>query len=326
MSEEEKVIREEKIEEKIEEEILLPIKTFMYMGQSMMPLFLDNDIVDIGVYHNLNEIKLGDIIITKSLPLTGNKHVIHRVIEITKEGKIKTKGDNNSSPDDWELNFEEIEGRVINADRPKRIQRKIIYNQHCKQSREIAEQIAEQNRLQREQLQNNIDNLNAELQNSPEYTALFDSQIWVDYLQAITDINQADIDKEEGIITEEQYNTLQEQFQTIIETATYSQEYKNYFALPQHEALQIAHANLKEFEYDIMKIENDSNEIRGEEKIIGFPVAILIIPEYLNWDSQKVPESKKFYHKVPSLQKLSAWEEAWKNNIKKLIGIEKVNI
>jgi len=328
-------IKKEKIKElpdkePIKEEVIqpVPIKTFMYQGSSMMPLFIDKDIVDIGIYHDVSEIKLGDIIITKSLPLTGNKHVIHRIVEVTKEGKVRTKGDNNSSPpDDWELNFEEIEGRVINADRPKRIQRKIIYNQFCKQSREMAEQIAEQNRLQREQLQGVIDSLNEELKNSPEYTALFDSQMWADYLQAITDINQADIDKEEDTITEEQYDIIKEQFDAIRETTTNSQVYKDYFALTQHEALKTANADLKEFEYDLMKIEIDSQETREkEDNIVGFPVVVLNIPEYLNWDKQKIPESKKMYHKISNLQKVSTWEDAWKNNIKKLIGTEKLGV
>lgn len=329
-----KIQKKEKIEElpdketiKEEEVIPVPIKTFMYQGSSMMPLFIDKDIVDIGVYHDIEEIKIGDIVITKSLPLTGNKHVIHRIIEITEENKVKTKGDNNSSPDDWELSLEDIEGKVINADRPKRIQRKIIYNQFCKQSREIAEQIAEQNRLQREQLQSVIDSLNEELKNSSEYTALFDSQMWADYLQAMIDLNQAETDKEEGVITEERYDIIKEQCNAVFEATTTSQVYKDYFALSQHEALKTANADLQEFEYDLMRIESDSAETREKENnIVGFPVVVLDIPEYLNWDKQKIPESKKMYHKVSDLQKISTWENAWKNNIKRLIGIEKLNV
>jgi signal peptidase I len=307
-------------------EVISPVKTFMYEGKSMNPTFFDKDMVDVGIYHDFSEIKVGDIVITKSLNITGNKCVCHRIVEITEEGRIKTRGDNNSGVDSWELTINDLEGKVINADRPRRIQRRLVYNQYCKQDREIVEQIAEQDRVEREQIEGVIDDLNQSLLNSPEHAALFESQLWVDYLQAMSDLTQAESDFEEGIITQEALDIAKQEFSAISETTMNNQLYVNYYTLSQHSDLKEAYDNLQEFEYNIMRLENNSQEAREGEKIVGFPVMILNIPEYLDWNRRVIPESKKLYHKIGDLQKLSLWENAWKNNVRKLIGTEKINI
>ncbi len=309
-----------------DEVIIIPIKTFMYIGNSMVPQFFDGDIVDIGIYHTVDEVEIGDIIVTKSLSITGNKHVCHRIIEITETGKIKTKGDNNSGVDSWELNFEDIEGKIINADRPQRIKRYFIHNQYSKQSREIIEQIIEQNNQERDELQGEINRILEELKITPEYIALFESEMWADYLSNMANLQQAEENFEAGVITEEQIEIDREEFHIIAETVTTSQIYTDYFALPGHAELQQASLDLRLFEYDMIRIVNDSSEIRGEHRIIAFPVGVLEIPEYLNWNSQKVACSKKCYHNLKDLNKYNIWQEAFKDNIKRLIGTEKVSI
>jgi len=313
-------------DEEVIEEVILPVKTFMYEGKSMNPVFFDKDMVDVGIYHNFSEIKVGDIVVTKSLSITGNKCVCHRIVEITEDEKIKTKGDNNSGVDSWELTINDLEGKVINADRPKRIQRKFVYNQYCKQNREMAEQIAIETETERQGFKDTIERLRQELEDSPEGIALFESEMWAGYLQAMADLTQAETDFEEGIITEEALDIVKQEFSAISEAAMGNQLYVDYYTLPQHSDLKEAHDDSLEFEYNIMRLENNSLEVKGGERIVGFPVVLLSIPEYLDWNGRAIPESKKVYHKIADLQKLSLWENAWKNNIRKLIGTEKINI
>ena len=214
--------KEEKIEELPEEEIdpySLPLMTFYYTGSSMGPTFNEGDMVDCGRYKDIDDVKTGDIIIVKPEAKIGNresgKYVVHRVVEITKNKKVKTQGDNNSQPDTWELDLEDIQGKIINAETPQRIQKSIIHNQYSKQSRDLCEEIMNENVRQKEELKNNIDNIDKELKNTKEYTALFDSKIWVDYLQAMADLQQAEKDKEEGLISEEQFEKVKEEYDLI---------------------------------------------------------------------------------------------------------------
>jgi len=56
------------------------------------------------------DIKVGDII---SVEREGKKNLLHRVVEITKDGRYITKGDNNKRRDKEIWNFSQIKGKVI---------------------------------------------------------------------------------------------------------------------------------------------------------------------------------------------------------------------
>ncbi len=82
-------------------------------SSSMKPtLEIGDIIITKGV--NPYELKVGDIIVYQR---TGNNIlIVHRIIQIIKTDEslmIRTKGDNNPSPDPWYINEKEVKGLVI---------------------------------------------------------------------------------------------------------------------------------------------------------------------------------------------------------------------
>lgn len=82
----------------------------------MNPVLRTPDVLYVRPY-NGKRVKCGDVIVFQS-PETDFK-VVHRVVSVNRD-EIRTKGDNNSHPDSWVVNQQDIIGRVEWIERGKR--------------------------------------------------------------------------------------------------------------------------------------------------------------------------------------------------------------
>ncbi len=86
-------------------------KTTVYRGASMHPTLKAPDTLQVVPYRR-GKIQRGDVIVF-SPPGRGHM-VIHRVVSVTAKG-IRTRGDNNSDIDPWNLSPDSIVGHVVRA-------------------------------------------------------------------------------------------------------------------------------------------------------------------------------------------------------------------
>ena len=87
-----------------------------YAGPSMNPTLKAGDGVTVNSYGN-RKIRIGDVVVFPH-PEGGN-NVVHRVVAVGSQG-VRTRGDNNINTDPWVLNFEDIVGQVVSAQRKGR--------------------------------------------------------------------------------------------------------------------------------------------------------------------------------------------------------------
>ena len=88
-------------------------KAFLFslvVSGSMMPTLMASDLVLIETL-TMEKIEVGDIVSFNPPGRTGQL-VVHRVISVSDDGKIKTKGD-NAGIDGWTLGVGNIEGKVV---------------------------------------------------------------------------------------------------------------------------------------------------------------------------------------------------------------------
>jgi len=90
-------------------------KTFLYIGESMKPLFKTGDLV---LLKDCNKPKVGDVIVF--LKQDSKEKIIHRVIKISKNSII-TKGDNNSLKDKETINIKDVIGKVLYIKRDNKL-------------------------------------------------------------------------------------------------------------------------------------------------------------------------------------------------------------
>jgi signal peptidase I len=96
-----------------------PPGSMVYVGESMYPTFKAPEIIYFEPY-GTREVRRGDVIIFDNpcVPIS----VTHRVIAAG-PGGIRTRGDNNLSPDPWTLTREDLTGRVVFSRRDRRCRR-----------------------------------------------------------------------------------------------------------------------------------------------------------------------------------------------------------
>lgn len=87
-----------------------PPGSIIYRGRSMAPLFQEGDEVLFRPYDDCNRIRRGDVVVFSQPAEAGL--IVHRVARADRRG-IRTRGDNNASPDPWLLNPDRILGRVV---------------------------------------------------------------------------------------------------------------------------------------------------------------------------------------------------------------------
>lgn len=81
---------------------------------SMEPYMKTDSIVITKDVKNIDEINVGDVVTYHITDDDGKRLVItHRIKEISKDGTITTKGDNNNVPDAYELSIDNIEAKVV---------------------------------------------------------------------------------------------------------------------------------------------------------------------------------------------------------------------
>lgn len=90
------------------DEGILPI---VYTGPSMNPTLREPELLLVEPYATTLP-RRGDVIAFQ--PPTGGPTVVHRIVRMTPEG-IRTRGDNNPSPDPYRLTSEDIIGRITAA-------------------------------------------------------------------------------------------------------------------------------------------------------------------------------------------------------------------
>jgi signal peptidase I len=94
---------------------------FMYTGPSMHPTFTAHDILYVKPY-GATKMLPGDVIVFQPDGVPG--FVVHRIVCVTGDSGIRTRGDNNDCIDELELKPDQILGRVVRArgrDRVRRI-------------------------------------------------------------------------------------------------------------------------------------------------------------------------------------------------------------
>jgi len=78
-------------------------------SNSMKPTFERGDLIFIKGVDSLSEIKIHDIIVYQDM---SGKPIVHRVVNISQDNKITTKGDANSN-NDPPITFEQVKGKVL---------------------------------------------------------------------------------------------------------------------------------------------------------------------------------------------------------------------
>ena len=283
---------------------------FYYSGNSMAPTFVAGDFIRVESVGELSELQVGDVVVIKPVfsSAKSNKHVVHRIAEITEEGKIKTKGDNNSQLDSWELEVSDLVGKVANAVRPDRIKKYILHNQHSKKSREFAASVIAKNEREYQQVVQQLKTAMEDMENSKEYQDYLNSESNERFSQAIIDYN-------EETITEEEFRAIMEEFQA-------SEEYKNHFDSSSYKEY-IRLLKIEE-SFEPIKILTDSSSVRKKFNISAFPTSVMEIPEYIKDTGEIVNKDKKYLRKVTEVNSLESWEALHVNNIKTFIDVERV--
>jgi hypothetical protein len=92
-------------------------REFLYSGLSMNPLLQPGDILRVVPYEE-REIRRGDVVVFPEP--RSRMTMVHRVLAVNPAG-VTTKGDNNSTMDDWILQPSDILGRVATIRRAGRI-------------------------------------------------------------------------------------------------------------------------------------------------------------------------------------------------------------
>ena len=95
------------------------LKPTFYRGASMHPTLKAPDTLQVVPYQR-RKIQRGDVIVF--FPPGRGHRVIHRIVSVSVKG-IRTRGDNNTDIDPWNLSPESIVGRVVSAHRGKRKRR-----------------------------------------------------------------------------------------------------------------------------------------------------------------------------------------------------------
>jgi len=93
----------------------------IHSGQSMNPVLLESDLLEVVPYYE-RKIHICDVIFFK--PPKREYPVIHRITHINQEG-IYTRGDNNNTDDLWSLHSVNIIGQVVATWR-KQKRRKVV--------------------------------------------------------------------------------------------------------------------------------------------------------------------------------------------------------
>jgi len=286
------------------------VESFYYTGSSMNITFSEGDFLLVEPYKTAKDIEVGDVIVFRPLDISDNKNIVHRIIEITENGKIRTQGDSNSEPDRQELSFEDIKGKVTNAARPERIEKHIVYNQHSKASRELAQEIMEKNEREHNNLKITMDESMENLENGETHQKYINSKEYEDFMQAIGDYEAEKITEEE--------------FRNSRKTLENSEVYQNYFKSDEYKNYETSMRNLRSF--DPVRIHTDSREVREKfQNLSAFPTALMDIPEYVT-EKGKNNKEVKALRKIQSVQELEAWEADQINAIKAIISMEKVEI
>ncbi len=89
---------------------------FVVSSGSMIPNLEIGDIIVVTGNPEFKDLKVGDIIVFDE-PGRGSKVIVHRVYSIYDDAirRVVTKGDHNSSPDDWRVTSNEYIGKVVFA-------------------------------------------------------------------------------------------------------------------------------------------------------------------------------------------------------------------
>jgi len=84
---------------------------FGFRGNSMYPLLDERDILEVVPYAG-QPVAMGDVILFEPPGRAG--WTVHRVTQVTPQG-IRTRGDNNTTEDEWSLSAADLRGRVVAA-------------------------------------------------------------------------------------------------------------------------------------------------------------------------------------------------------------------
>jgi len=92
-----------------------PSPFFVVSSESMVPTLQVGDIIVVDGKVDFDSLKVGDIIVFEIPFHTKERVIVHRVNAIYdgSERQIRTKGDNNLSPDSWRVTEREYIGKVI---------------------------------------------------------------------------------------------------------------------------------------------------------------------------------------------------------------------
>ena len=95
------------------------LESMTYIGCSMYPTLKPGERLQITPYER-QRIRRGDVIVF--IPPGGDSTIVHRVV-LAEPKEIKTRGDNSNDVDPWVLGPDQIFGRVVYAERGKRLRK-----------------------------------------------------------------------------------------------------------------------------------------------------------------------------------------------------------
>ncbi len=90
----------------------LPNDVMVYTGPSMHFTLRRGDLLHVKAYAG-GPPREGDVIIFRAPE--DDRNIVHRVVHVDRDGAIRTRGDNNSQVDPWELSSADIVGKVVYA-------------------------------------------------------------------------------------------------------------------------------------------------------------------------------------------------------------------
>ncbi len=296
---------------------------FVYRGCSMLPTFEDEDRLIVERYSSIEEIQVGDVV---TFGYIGDivKNVVHRVISVDIPGnEIITKGDNNPGPDE-PLIFEEVFGKVVNATRPARVEKLVIYNQYSRESREFVKELQRKEAEELAGIQEELINKVKELENSKEAKKYKKSQTFMDFAEAAADYveNLKKIKEnefsDEGIISiyEPASPVTKQELAQLKVNVLNSPEYIAYKNKSDSLRIKEAESEVEFWKPTMIKIDN--KEVRERfERIGSFPVVVLNVPESVDIETgQPVSERKEYLHKPADVQEIKKFENKIKDAIK----------
>lgn len=294
---------------------------YSFKGTSMLPTFQEGDQLVATPYAGIEDIQPGDVIIYRpAYLLDEDRNICHRVESVnTETGEIITKGDNNQEVDS-PIKFQDVQGHVINATRPARIERFVVYNQYDKECREFIEALRQGEEEEKASLTEQAEEAAGALEASEEFQTYKESQVYQDYFESL-----ALLEAEEQV-TPLDSDELIDELIVLKNQVEASEEYQAFKS--KKEELQIRELQDQIDAWKPAMIKTDNPEIRERFPLLeAFPVVVLNIPEYFDGELKEfAPAKQEYLNRAVSLDAAVAWEDEKRASIRTIMEAKTLSL